>query len=201
MSSKMTPELREVTKKGNLVPDAWIGGVMKDAVLSLGHGNGEEEEEGGVAGDASPRLEPAYILDGYPRTEGQAMQCLDDWEERIRTQLAVFIDVPKEVVLAKLSGRLVCVECGRGYNDVAVDEGGFDMPAMLPSNGSRSRCECGGCLRRRDDDTDAGVVEERLRVYEKQTKPVIDLFAERGKLYTFTPYRGVADIEKMYKFE
>ena len=76
------------------------------------------------------------------------------------------------------------------------------MPTMLPSNGSRSQCDCGGCLRRRDDDTDAGVVEERLRVYERQTKPVIDLFAERGKLYTFTPFRGVADIGKLYeKFE
>ena len=252
MKLKMTPELTEVTRRGGLVPDAWIGGVMKDAVISASgiSSGGEVGGEGArknykqnphvTVGVDDLSFEAAYILDGYPRTRGQGMQVLDEWEEvrrrdrgakegwseargseithlilllsiartffdccfapsqAMRTQLAVFIDVPKEVVLAKLSGRMICVDCGKGWNDVAVDEAGFNMPAMLPSSGSRTHCECGGCLRKRGDDTDSGVVEERLRVYGEATKPVIDLFAERGKLITFIPYQGVADIDKLF---
>mmetsp|Transcript_9116 Transcript_9116/g.18231 ORF Transcript_9116/g.18231 Transcript_9116/m.18231 type:complete len:234 (+) Transcript_9116:269-970(+) len=161
-------ELKKVIDGGGLVPDEVISTICEKAATPHG----------------------SYILDGYPRTAGQALDCIS-WKTNPVTA-AVFVDVPSWVVQRKISGRLVCPGCGKGWNNVGIDEAGFDMPPLL-HEGQDERCSCGTGLVRRGDDQDEQVVQARLRNYEEKTAPVIDFFEERDMLIRFTPYKGIQD--------
>ena len=83
-----------------------------------------------------------FILDGFPRTVGQAEQLRT--ELGVEVGLVVNIVVPSEHVVAKMLGRRACVKCGRSYNtaDVHDDLNAVYMPPILPSGGSHTHCEC-----------------------------------------------------------
>lgn len=106
------------------------------------------------------RMEGDCILDGFPRNLKQA-ELLKDIDK------VVFLDVPDEVVIERLTQRRMCKKCGRIY-------GLNDMP-------SGSTCECGGELYQRDDDKEE-VVRERLETYHRLTEPLIDFYSEKGLL-------------------
>jgi adenylate kinase len=118
--------------------------------------------------------EDGFILDGFPRTVGQA-EALDEALDRRGRSLtaALLIDAPAEEVIRRLSGRRICVKNGHVYhveNDPPKNEGVCDQ------DGSR--------LIQRDDDKPE-TIKRRLSVYREQTEPLIDWYDQRGALRRF----------------
>ena len=109
------------------------------------------------------------LFDGYPRNSAQA-QVLSDQIAQRNEELAaiVHISVPHDVLLERLTGRLVCKSCGRTYHKV------FNPPAV------DGVCDaCGGELYQRSDDTPEAV-ERRLAIYFDQTEPLLDDWRPKG---------------------
>ncbi|MFC7071225.1 adenylate kinase [Halobaculum lipolyticum] len=107
-----------------------------------------------------------FVLDGYPRNLDQA----EFLSEETDLDTVVFLNVPEDVLVDRLTGRRVCDECGANYH---VE---FDRPE------EDGVCdECGGELIQREDDTE-DTVRERLRVYRENTEPVVDHYREEGSL-------------------
>ena len=105
-----------------------------------------------------------YLLDGFPRTIAQA-EALDQIME---PDLVVNLEVPEEILLARLSGRRVCDSCKGTYAKARLaDE--FNCP------------DCGGKLIHRKDDHPE-TVSERMEVYRRDTEPLIEYFRAQGKL-------------------
>jgi adenylate kinase len=107
-----------------------------------------------------------YILDGFPRTVGQAKALIEmtgRWGKPL--DLVIDLDVPRELVLERLSARRVCRDCGTNYTASAHEP----RPWI---------CDvCGGDVVIRDDDT-PDAVNQRLDLYESQTEPLIDFYGD-----------------------
>ena len=116
--------------------------------------------------------ENGFLFDGFPRTLAQA-EALD----KISAIDAVInIDVPFERLISRISGRRMCPDCGTAYHVATY---------------ASEVCNCGGALYQRDDDKEE-TVRNRLVVYERSTKPLIDYYAAKGLL---TTVNGNADME------
>ena len=118
---------------------------------------------------AQPDCSNGYILDGVPRTipQAQAME-----ESGIGIDWAVSIEIADEVIVERMSGRRTCKNCSQTFhivNNPPKQEGICDS--------------CGGELTIRKDDAPETVMT-RLQVYHKETEPLKDFYAERGKLKT-----------------
>ena len=116
---------------------------------------------------AQPDCANGYILDGVPRTIAQA-EALE--KAGITFDAVVSLEISEEEILQRMTGRRVCEACGSSYNVVAIPprrEGVCD--------------NCGGRLIQRKDDTPE-TVRERLKVYHKETEPLVDFYAQRGLL-------------------
>jgi adenylate kinase len=161
-------ELGQKAKKhmdaGELVPDELICAVI------------EERLDSGEADDG-------FLLDGFPRTIGQAEMLERSLEKRGRKLTAVLlIDAPDEEVVRRLSGRRTCVKNGHVYH---VE---FDPPkneGVCDQDGSR--------LVQRDDDKPE-TVQKRLAVYHDQTEPLILWYGERGLLRRFDGTRTPEEV-------
>jgi adenylate kinase len=130
-----------------------------------------------------PDARKGYILDGFPRNLGQA-RALEDVLQRLNLPFhkAIFIDVDQEILMQRLTGRRTCVSCGTVFNI-------YTTPPKL-----EDRCDrCGGRLRRRADDNEE-TISNRLRVYEKQTQPLINYYRGREKLERVDGGREVDDV-------
>ena len=118
---------------------------------------------------AQPDCSNGYILDGVPRTipQAQAME-----EKGVGIDWAVSIEVADPVIVERMSGRRTCKNCSQTFhivNNPPKQEGICDS--------------CGGELTIRKDDAPETVMT-RLQVYHKETEPLKDFYAERGKLKT-----------------
>jgi adenylate kinase len=124
-----------------------------------------------------------FILDGFPRTPAQAEALTAALQRRRRrVTAALLIEVPDEEVVRRLSGRRVCVKCGRVYHvefDPPKHEGHCDV------DGSR--------LEQRDDDRPE-TIRNRLAVYHEQTAPVADFYERRGLLRRIDGSREAGDV-------
>ncbi len=135
---------REYMEAGELVPDPVVNEIVKAAL---------EEADG-------------FVLDGYPRNLSQA-EYLDDITD---LDLVALLEVDREELIARLTGRRVCDGCGTNYH---VE---FQPPAQ------EGVCDdCGGELVQRDDDTEE-TVKDRLDVFDENTQPVVDFYDEAGRL-------------------
>ncbi|MFB6359822.1 MAG: adenylate kinase [Halobacteriales archaeon] len=135
---------REYMEAGELVPDPVVNEIVKAAL---------EAADG-------------YVLDGYPRNLEQA-EYLDGITD---LDVVVTLEVPRDELVARLTGRRVCPDCGRNYHleyDPPTDAGVCD--------------DCGTELIQREDDQE-DVVRERLRVYDENTAPVVAHYDDRGVL-------------------
>jgi adenylate kinase len=162
--SDLGKEAKSYMDKGDLVPDELICKVIMERV-------------------DSPEAEDGFLLDGFPRTQGQATTLEDALEERGRSlTAALLIDADDDTVIKRLSGRRVCSKNGHNYH---VD---FDPPkreGVCDQDGSR--------LIQRDDDKPE-TVKHRLDVYHEQTKPLIDHFEQAGLLKRFEGTRPPAEV-------
>ncbi len=127
-----------------------------------------------------------YILDGMPRPIPQA-EALE--KAGIDIDCALSIEISDEVIIERMSGRRTCHTCGATYHIV-------NAPPK-----EEGKCDnCGGELEIRKDDAPETVMA-RLDVYHKETEPLKDYYAERGKLRSVenqpTIEATTAEIEKV----
>lgn len=125
---------------------------------------------------AQPDCSNGYILDGVPRTipQAQAME-----EKGVAIDWAVSIEVEDETIVQRMSGRRTCKNCSQTFhivNNPPKQEGVCDF--------------CGGELSIRKDDAPE-TVRTRLEVYHRETEPLKDFYAERGKLKTVENQPGI----------
>ncbi len=131
--------------QGQLVPDEVLVQMVKERLSESDCVNG-------------------YLLDGFPRTVKQA-EALDLIS---KPDVTVDVEVPDEKLLARLTGRRVCMAC----------KGTFHVTKL----GDATVCpDCGGELIQRDDDKPA-TIQKRLDVYHSQTAPLIDYYEKCGSL-------------------
>ena len=138
--------------KGDLVPDDVTIAMVRDRLQR-------------------PDCEQGAILDGFPRTQAQA-EGLDEMLADMGRSLdgVLYIAVPDEELVGRLSGRWICRQCQTPYHII------FSPPAR------EGVCDaCGGQLYQRDDDK-PGTVRARLKVYHEQTAPLIDYYRQAGLL-------------------
>jgi adenylate kinase len=115
---------------------------------------------------AQQDADPGFVLDGFPRTVAQA-EALDRMMDGRAPLIVVEIVVPEPVLVRRLSSRLVCEDCG------------FTAGALGAAVPPAPVCpRCGGRLVQRSDDKDA-TVRERLKVYLRQTKPLVEYYQAR----------------------
>ena len=119
-------------------------------------------------GPAESQMSTGYILDGFPRTVGQA-RSLDEITTDNPIDVVLDLDVPRELVLERLTARRVCRDCGMNY----VATGKEHNPWICDT--------CGGDVIRRDDDT-PDAINRRLDLYEEQTSPLIEYYERQGRL-------------------
>jgi adenylate kinase len=148
-------EAKRYLERGELVPDELICRVIEDRLDS-----GEADD--------------GFLLDGFPRTIGQAEMLERALTERGRSLTAVLlIEAPDEEVIRRLSGRRTCVKAGHVYH---VE---FDPPkneGVCDQDGSR-------LIQREDDKPET--IRNRLAVYHQQTEPLIEWYEDRGLLRRF----------------
>jgi len=149
---------------GGLVPDALVDAIVRDRL-------------------SRDDCRVGFILDGYPRTVGQAEFLQKEYAGEGMRFLAIGIQVPDQALIRRLTGRRSCPQCGKIYH--------------VDANPSRKgeRCdECDAMLMQRKDDT-VEVVQERLNVYHRSTRPLIEYYRERGA-YVEVP--GEGPVEEIY---
>ena len=144
-------EAKRYMDGGELVPDEIVVGVIEECLAP-----------GGPLGDG-------FVLDGFPRTLHQAQE-LDRVLDGRPLDLAINLDVPRDIVLDRLAGRRVCENCQRVYH--------VNLPPE-PSTGPATRAAAGSC---------SATTTPRKRstagsqLYEEQTVPIIEYYRERGML-------------------
>lgn len=153
--SENTPlgiEAKSYMDAGKLVPDEVTINMVKDRLVQDDCKNG-------------------YLLDGFPRTVEQAealQEFLSARGEKLDT--ALLIDVQKEFILERMTGRRVCPSCGASYH------------IKFNPTKTAGKCDlCGADVIQRKDDTEE-TVKERLDVYESQTQPLINFYKDKDML-------------------
>jgi len=132
---------------------------------------------------SEPDCDKGFLLDGFPRTIDQA-KSLDTAlkEEARRINIVLYIKVPDEELLKRLSGRWICRKCQAPYNVV-------EMPPQV-----EGKCDqCGGELYQRADDT-VDTAKKRLEVYFNQTMPLIEFYTNTEILVEVNGEQGIEQV-------
>ncbi len=163
-ASPLGLEAKAYMEKGALVPDELVIALVK---LRLSKSDAKK----------------GFILDGFPRTPEQA-KSLDESLKELKMPLDVvlYFKTSLAVIIARLSGRRVCGQCGKNYHQVNFRpkaEGICDV--------------CGGKLIQRPDDKEE-TIEKRLKVYEDQTAPLIDYYKRKNILSEIS---GDLDVQEL----
>jgi len=152
--TELGKQAKAAMNAGELVSDDLIMGIMGERLKEDDCKNG-------------------YLLDGFPRTIPQAEALkvlLADMGEKL--DAVVNIDVPRDVILDRLTTRRTCEDCGEIYN----------VKSKPPKE--EGKCDkCGGAVVQRDDETEAAI-SNRLDVYNDQTAPLAGFYEKEGMLLT-----------------
>jgi adenylate kinase len=155
---------REIMEAGQLVSDDIMLGIISERL-------------------AEPDVEQGFILDGFPRTENQALD-LEDLLDQLGKPLdaAVLLDVDFEILLKRLTGRRTCSLTGKLLN------------IYFSSREELDACtSAGGELMQRDDDNEE-TIKSRLDVYRLQTEPLVEYYRSRDKLRTVAADGSMDDV-------
>jgi adenylate kinase len=132
---------------------------------------------------ALPDCASGCLFDGFPRTLEQAEALDKRLAEAGRSiDKAVYIDVPEDELVRRLSGRWVCRNCQAPYHMLT-------SPPRTPGECDR----CGGGLYQRPDDREE-TVRERLKVFLSRTVPMLDYYREQHKLVQVDGCRGIEEV-------
>jgi len=157
-------EAKSYMDSGGLVPDSVVIGLVKERL-------------------AQDDCKAGYILDGFPRTTPQAEELdkvLSDMNSPL--DVALSVDVDKDDLMKRLTGRRTCKSCQQMYNVH------FSAPKK------ENVCDkCGAELYQRDDDKE-DTIRNRLDVYEKSTAPLIDYYGSKGILKSVKGEGSIDDI-------
>jgi adenylate kinase len=142
--SKMAREIKQIVERGDLVNDSMMESIIRDRLEKVDSGNG-------------------LVLDGFPRTVKQAetLALIFSFVGRAVDKV-IFLDVPDEVLIERLSQRKICKLCGA---------------TAFPHEEKCSKCN-GNLVKRIDDNLDS--INVRLQNYHLKTKPIIDFYTKRG---------------------
>ena len=157
-------QAKKIMEAGQLVPDDIIAGIIRERL-----------SEDDIKND--------FILDGFPRTENQALD-LEKLLIEIKQPLdfAILMDVDSDVLLKRLTGRRTCSLTGKLLNIYFSPQSELD-----------TCLNAGGELLQREDDNEA-TISSRLNVYHDQTKPLIGFYRSRNLLKTIDADGEVQDI-------
>ena len=155
---------KEYMEKGGLVPDEVVIALVKERLLK------SDAKKG-------------FILDGFPRTPEQAISLDRNLGElKMPLDLVLYFKTSLPVIIRRLSGRRVCGKCGKN----------FHLTNFKPK--VEGICDtCGSPLVQRPDDKEA-TIENRLKVYEKQTAPLIDYYKKINNLIEVSGDLEVQDL-------
>lgn len=166
--SAQTPAIREALayiRRGELVPDATVLEMVRERKACL-HCRG------------------GFILDGFPRTVGQAESLKKlILEEGLSLTAVINYDLPAHEIVQRLGGRRTCSQCKAVYNLT-------ERPPKVADH-----CDlCHGLLFQRDDDRPEAI-RVRLDTYDRSTAPLIDFYRDMGLL---VPIRATGSPEEIY---
>jgi adenylate kinase len=154
---------QEYMDRGELVPDSIVIGMVDEVLEKIG--------------------QKSFILDGFPRTQAQAEALGKILQARgLSIGKAIFLEVPREELLQRLTGRRVCQSCGAVYH--------------IQSKPTRKEgvCDlCGGTVIQRNDDKE-DVIATRLKTYEENTFPLRQYYREKGSYAEINGSRGTEEV-------
>ncbi len=153
-------------ERGELVPDEIVIGMILERL-------------------AQPDCEKGVVLDGFPRTLAQA-EALDRAlaEQGRKVDRVLFLEVPEEDLVQRLTGRWICRQCQASYHTL------FRPPKV------EGVCDrCGGELYQRPDDREE-TVRRRLEVYFEQTTPVLEYYRRRGVLVSVDGLGSIDEVRR-----
>jgi len=158
---------RAYMDKGHLVPDDIVLDMIKER---LSH---EDAQNG-------------FIFDGFPRTLEQANRLEENVMAPLNIKLnaVLFISVPKEIVVKRISGRRRCEESGKLYNIELA-------PEVWENSDDKAN---GYKLTQRSDDK-AHLVEKRFEIYLRSTMPLVEFYQKRGLLHEIN---GVGEVDEIF---
>ncbi|HBM3603795.1 TPA: adenylate kinase [Listeria innocua] len=163
-NTELGKKAKSFMDNGDLVPDEVTNGIVRERL-------------------AEDDAKNSFLLDGFPRTVEQAEE-LENILSDLGTELdaVINIEVDKDVLMKRLTGRWICRTCGKTYHEIY-------NPPKVPG-----KCDLdGGELYQREDDKKE-TVENRLNVNMKQTKPLLDFYSEKGKLHSINGEQDINDV-------
>ncbi|MCD8198712.1 MAG: adenylate kinase [Phascolarctobacterium sp.] len=163
--SELGKEAKRYMDAGGLVPDIVTIGIVREGL-------------------SKPECANGFILDGFPRTEEQAV-ALDGILKDLGIKLTavVNVSVPDDELVSRVTGRRICKACGATYH------------IKFNPTKVESICDkCGGNLYQRDDDKEE-TVKNRLKAYHSQTEPLIEYYKKQG---IYKEINGLQAIDKVY---
>ena len=154
-------KVKSVIAAGKLVSDDLMIEIVKDRI-------------------SKDDCKKGFILDGFPRTEVQAQKL----DELVAIDKAVYINVPDEIILERITGRLTCPKCGASFHQ-----------KTNPPKVEGICDECGEKLVQRKDDTyETGL--ERLKTYRESSAPLVEYYNKKGLLFEVD---GLGDIDQIFE--
>ncbi len=146
-------EAKDYMDRGLLVPDELMARMLNSRF-------GQDDISGG------------FILDGYPRNIAQAKTLEEIFSSKsLDIDLVIYLDSSEEVIIQRLSGRLVCSKCAANYHVT-------NMPPKV-----KGMCDkCQGVLYQRTDDN-VDTIKKRLEVYKKEVAQLIEYYKQQNKLH------------------
>ncbi|MCX5693954.1 MAG: adenylate kinase [Candidatus Omnitrophica bacterium] len=159
-------QAKGIMEKGLLVPDDLVAKMLDERFND-------------------PDIKKGFILDGYPRTLPQAYS-LDKilGAKGLAVDLVVYLDSSDQVIIKRLTGRLVCSKCGANFHII-------NMPPKV-----KGLCDsCGGSLYQRSDDNET-TVRKRLEVYKKEVASLIEYYKKARKLHSLNADLGAEIVLK-----
>ncbi|MEM7169597.1 MAG: adenylate kinase [Pseudomonadota bacterium] len=165
--SDLGRQAKEIMDQGQLMPDALMVSMISERIDEPDCANG-------------------FILDGFPRTTGQA-EALDAMlaEKGLAMDAVIEMQVDDAALIERITGRYTCGNCGAGYHDR------FQVPK------TSGVCDnCGGTNFKRRSDDNEETVRSRLTAYYAQTAPILPYYRDKGILKSVD---GMADIDEVTK--
>ncbi len=163
-NSDLGIQVKDVLEKGELASDEIVLEIVRKRL-------------------SQPDCTRGFILDGFPRTIAQA-----EGLEQILTQMnikdlkVIEIYLTESEIIRRLTSRRICANCGKDYNLL------FNPPP--PNN----KCViCNGKIIQRDDDKEE-TIRNRLKVYQKQTKPLIDFYMQKNRYFQVDGLQSVKEV-------